>query len=180
MITTKECRSLLAQHGPVESQPPSDWMGDIPLPAAVERFYEEVGPMDVAVEAHGDAYFFPRLASLWDIQAGYRYNALSGSPLPNWNEEWLVVADHGGDPFIFSQATGEVLLASQGGEVWTPRPLFADLVEMAAVLATLGNVARAGGGTLECDTAVTALAALVGERAQAMVDGLVLSSLETE
>lgn len=172
MITTKQCRSLLAQHGPVESQPPTDWMGDIPLPEAVQHFYEEVGPMDVAIEAHGDAYFFPRLASLWDIQAGYRYNALSGNPLHNWNEDWLVVADHGGDPFIFSQATGAVLQASQGTDAWTPRPLFTDLAEMAAVLATLGNVARANGGTLERDAAIKAVSELVNDRATAIVDAL--------
>lgn len=172
MITTKQCRSLLAQHGPVESQPSTDWMGDIPLPAAVQRFYEEVGPMDAAVEAHGDAYFFPRLASLWDIQAGYRYHALSGQPLPGWDEDWLVVADHGGDPFLFSQATGAVLMALKEGEVWRTQSLFTDLVEMAAVLATLGNVARAGGGTLEHGAAEGAVAELVGDRAPAIVVAL--------
>ena len=160
MITTKQCRSLLAQHGPLESQPPTDWMGDIPLPPAVEHFYAEVGPMDVAIEATGDAYFLPRLASLWDIQAGYRYNALSGNPLPGWDEDWLVVADHGGDPFILSLATSEVLLAKKGAAAWDPRPLFADVVEMAAVLATLGNVAREG--ALEREAAVAAIAELIG------------------
>jgi hypothetical protein len=170
MITTNECRALLAQHGPVESQPPTDWMGDIELPPAVERFYGEIGPMDVAVEAHGDAYFFPRLASLWDIQAGYRYNALSGNPLPEWNEDWLVVADHGGDPFILSIESGAVLLATRGSGSWTPRRLFDDLVEMAAVLATLGNTARRG--PLERPSATEAVAALVGDRAAAIIDAL--------
>ena len=170
MITTKECRALLAQHGPVESQPTTDWMGDIPLPAAVERFYDEVGPMDVAVEAQGDAYFFPRLASLWDIQAGFRYNALSGNPLPEWNEDWLVVADHGGDPFILSQQSGAILLAIHGTGAWQPRPVFEDIVEMAAILATLGNVARAG--HLDRDAAITAVRELAGDRAQSIVESL--------
>lgn len=170
MITTKQCRTLLAQHGPVESQPPSDWMGDIDLPTAVERFYAEVGPMDVAVEAHGDAYFFPRLASLWDIQAGFRYHAISGNPLPGWNEDWLVVADHGGNPFILSQQSGEVLLGSRGSGVWNPRPLFSDIVEMATVLATLGNVARAG--VLDRNSAIIAVGELVGERAHPIIDAL--------
>ena len=69
MITPERAKELLAAHGEVRPQPPTDWKGAFPLPAAAERFYQEIGPADVTIEAHGNPYFVPRLGALWDFQA---------------------------------------------------------------------------------------------------------------
>jgi hypothetical protein len=111
MVTAEVAKRLLALHGEARPQPPSDWTGAIPIPAAVEGFYQEVGPAIVTIEAHGNPYFLPSLVDLWQFQAGYRWNGLSGEPTEDWPDDWLVVADEGGDPFIFVRSSGAVLHA---------------------------------------------------------------------
>ncbi len=41
---------LLALGEPCAAQPAADWQGDIALPAELERFYREVGPLDCTLE----------------------------------------------------------------------------------------------------------------------------------
>ena len=148
MITAQRARELLSLHGELRSQPASDWSGAFDLPACAERFYEEIGPTDVFVESYGNPFFFPRLTALWDFQAGYRWNGLNGEPIADRDDDWLVIADEGGDPFIVSRSSGVVLHAEHGAGVWTPSRLFLDLNTMAACLGCLGEVVHHGGGEL--------------------------------
>jgi hypothetical protein len=145
MVVAERARELLSLHGVVRPQPPDDWMGRLPLPAPAERFFQEVGPADIAIESYGNAFFLPRLAALWEFQGGYRWNGLTGQPIADWNDDWLVVADQGGDPFILSRASGRVLHAVHGTGVWEPEEMFADLNTMAACLGHLGVVATSAG-----------------------------------
>ena len=142
MWSSKACK-LLAAHGEVRPQPPSDWRGTFPLPSALVNYYDLVGPVDITIEGYGNAYFLPSLARLWDFQAGYRWNGLSGEPIADWADDWLVIADQGGDAFIFDRASSKVLFAYHGEGVWEPEEWFPDVAAMAACLATLGSVIRA-------------------------------------
>jgi len=140
MVTAEIAKRLLALHGEVRRQPPADWTGEFPLPSAVEQFYREVGPANITIEAHGNPYFLPCLADLWKFQSGYRWNGLSCEPIGDWNDDWLVVADEGGDPFIFDRSSGAVLHAYHGEGEWDAGEMFPDLNTMAACLAQLGAI----------------------------------------
>jgi hypothetical protein len=145
MVTAEGVKRLLVLHGEIRPQPPSDWTGAFEVPLAVEQFYREVGPANVTIEAHGNPYFLPSLADLWEFQAGYRWNGLSGEPIHDWPDDWLVVADEGGDPFIFSRSSGAVLHAYHGEGEWDAREMFPDLSTMAACLAQIGGIVLEAG-----------------------------------
>jgi len=138
MVTAEGAKRLLALHGDVIPQPSVDWNGIFPIPPDIERYYQEVGPFDVTIETHGNPYFLPRLADLWDFQAGYRWNSLSGEPIEDWNDDWLVVAYESGDPFIFVRSSGSVLHACHGEGEWDAVELFPNLNTMAACLGQIG------------------------------------------
>ena len=138
MVTAEDAKRLLALHGEVRPQPPSDWTGAFPIPPAVGRFYREVGPANVTIEAHGNPYFLPSLADVWQFQAGYRWNGLSGEPIADWPDDWIVVAYEGGAPFIFVRSSGVVLHAYHGEGDWDAGEMFPNLNSMAACLAHRG------------------------------------------
>jgi hypothetical protein len=172
MATAEEARRLLSMSGTVRAQPSSDWIGAVPIPSAIELFYREVGPADLYIESYGNPFFLPSLANLWQFQAGYRWNGLSKEPVTNWRDDWLVVADQGGDPFILSRSSGVVLHDEHGRGNWEPREIFPDLFTMAASLGQLGAVVVAAGEDFtdkDCiirpkwrDEAKTALRRLLG------------------
>ena len=150
MISVAETQTLLAQHGALESQPASDWRGDFALPPPLEAFYREIGPLGryindrvgyagISIPTVGNPFELPPLARLWDSQAGYRWHGITNQRLEGWDDSWLVIADQGGDPFIFQRDTGEILFARHGGP-WKPIKVFADIITMTACLATIGNV----------------------------------------
>lgn len=145
MVTAERATEMLSRHGLVQPQPPDDWIGILPIPAPVERFYQDVGPADITIESYGNAFFLPRLAALWKFQRGYGWDGRTGRPLADWDDGWLVIADQGGDPFIHSRASGRVLHAVHGTGVWEPVELFADLNTMAACLGHLGAVVVSAG-----------------------------------
>jgi hypothetical protein len=145
MVTAETAKRLLALHGEVPPQPASNWTGAFTIPPGVERFYREVGPFNVTIEAHGNPFFLPSLADLWQFQAGYRWNGLSEDPIEDWPDDWLVVADEGGDPFIFVRSSGVVLHAYHGEGEWDAGEMFPDLNAMAACLAQLGAIASEAG-----------------------------------
>jgi hypothetical protein len=140
MISSERALSVLRGHGEVRSQPASDWTGPMPLPSELERYYREIGPADITIDDLGDPFFLPALAGLWNFQAGYRWPGSSGEALSAWEDDWLVVADQGGDPLIFSRQTGRILLAHHGAGAWEPVEVFSDLSEMACSLSLLGSV----------------------------------------
>jgi hypothetical protein len=145
MATAEQAQQLLSLHGYTRPQPPGDWAGPFPLPATVERFFREVGPADVSIASYGNSFFLPSLVGLWQFQAGYRWNGLSGELVADWHDDWLVVADQGGDPFILSRECGAVLHDEHGRGVWEPGELFPDLATMAACLGQLGEVVVSAG-----------------------------------
>jgi hypothetical protein len=140
MVTAEQAKRLLAMHGKVRPQPRSDWTGPFPILSAIERFYQEVGPFNIAIEAHGNPYYLPSLADLWQFQAGYRWNGLTEELIEDWPDDWLVVADQGGDPFIFIHSSAVVLHAYHGEGEWNAAQMFPDLNTMAACLAQIGAI----------------------------------------
>ncbi len=174
---TSRARDLLSEHGEVRAQPISDWGGTFELPLEVAAFYAQVGPYDITIEGYGNPYFLPRLAKLWDFQKGYRWHGFTGERLKDWDENWLVVADEGGDPFIFDRDSRKVLFALHGTGVWKPETWFPSLPTMAACLAILGKIVRAAGKNLtdsDClirpkhrQHAISAIARVIGSRAEA-------------
>ena len=138
MVTSSFARELLELHGNCMPQDASEWVGNIPLPDPIAAFYREVGPIDITIEGFGNPTSIPRLSKLWEHQAGYRWNGLTGEAIDDWDNNWIVVAFEAGDPYIHSN--GRVLHAQHGAGVWEPSEIFPDLNTMAACLATLGAV----------------------------------------
>ena len=101
--------------------------------------------MEVMVEGYGNPYFFPSLARLWDLQAGYRWHGLTGDRIPEWQDDWIVVTTAGGDPYIFDASSGHILFAYHGAGAWEPDVCFSDLPTMALCIATLGAIVRSAG-----------------------------------
>ncbi|WP_309912409.1 hypothetical protein [Xanthomonas sp. 1678] len=181
-------RTLLESWGELRPQPASDWQGTIPLPAALADFYAQVGPWGetlhaqvgptgVSLDIGGNPVDIPPLHKLWQRQAGYRWNAVSGERIADWNEHWLVVADQGADPFILDTASGEILLAFHGAGAWQPKRLAASLDSAFGGLATIANAMAELGDDAFDDTdellatartaVATALASYLGSAAQA-------------
>jgi hypothetical protein len=184
MVTAEQARLQLSLHGIVQPQLPNAWSGGLPLAAVLERYYREVGPVDVCIESFGNPFFLPSLARLWSLQAGYRWNGLSGEPVADWQDDWLVVAHQGGDPFILSRSSGTVLHDQHGRGRWEPGELFPDLNAMAGCLGFLGSVVVSAGENLADEDfrirpacrheAITGLQRLLGS---AMTAEVVLESL---
>jgi len=149
MVTPARVRELLEEHGHCEPQDASQWTGEIPLPDKIALFYRDVGPADITIEGYGNPTYIPRLSRLWEHQVGYRWNGLTGDPIPDWNTDWIVVADEGADPYIYFH--GRILFAQHGSGVWEPDEMYTDLYTMAACLATLGAVVLSGGSDLTDD-----------------------------
>jgi hypothetical protein len=124
MVKPEVAKRLLALHGTLRPQPPSDWSGPFPLPPDIEEYYREVGPSDISIRDHGNPYFLPRLAHLWRFQAGYRWDGISGEGVDDWSDNWFVVAAQGGDPFIYERTSGVVLHAFCGEGHWDPKEVF--------------------------------------------------------
>lgn len=142
-------RNLLSSFGALRAQPAADWTGEGPLHPDLVRFYAAVGPWGdedavdpsgLWIPSYGNDYQLPSLSHLWNLQAGYRWNGNDGGRLPDWPEEWLVVAEQGGDPFILHRGNGTILHAHHGEGAWRPVPLFPDVLAMAATLGTIGAV----------------------------------------
>jgi hypothetical protein len=156
MIHTDELKKILAASGTLRPQGIADWAGPFALPEALQRFYAEVGPDDITISNYGNSFFLPALSRLWAAQAGFRWNAVTGEPIRDWSDDWLVVADQGGDPFIYDLPTGGILWAQHGTGSWRPTALFSTIWECAAVLGALGKIADdAGDDFLDEDCFIT-------------------------
>ncbi len=181
-------RTLLAHWGELRPQPASDWQGTIPLPTPLADFYAQVGPWGETYHAHvgptgvsldigGNPVDIPPLHKLWQLQAGYRWDAVGGERLADWSEHWLVIADQGADPFILDTASGNVLFAFHGAGAWAPTPLatsletaFGGLATMANAMAELGDDAFDDSDELLATaraTVTSSLASYLGSAAQA-------------
>lgn len=151
---TRVCE-LLRAHGGVRSQSPLDWNGDTPLPECLATFYREVGPVDITIEGFGSSTLIPSLSNLWQSQVNVHRPATDGlwsrirhRFLKQWNDDWIVVAIEGNDPFIYSAHDGKILYARNGRGAWEPYVVYPDLNTMAACMAILGSVAINAGDDL--------------------------------
>ena len=116
------------------------WQGGFPLPDAVAHYYRELGAFNVNIDNYGNSFFLPSLARLWEYQAGYRYHLETNERFKDWNDDWLVIADEGADPFIFSRVSGRILHDVHGQGVWQPSEMFTNLPAMVTALAILGEI----------------------------------------
>ncbi len=68
-------------------------------------------------------------AELVEWQEGYRWHALTGAALPDWDPHWIVIGDASGDPVIArTDAPGTpVYMAVHGIGAWEPYPMSPDL-----------------------------------------------------
>jgi hypothetical protein len=145
MMAPGDLRMLVAKHGTVRSQDSSEWTGEFPLPPQLAKFYVDIGPVDVSIQAYGNPFFLPALSRLWQFQAGYRWDSITNKRIKDWDDDWLVVGDQGGDPLIFLRTSGEVLFAMHGTGTWEPESLFENVNIMTACLATLGDIVTSSG-----------------------------------
>src|SRR5258708_9257491 len=114
--------------------------GLFPFPLDSIQSLPPAGPLTVLLPAYSHPCFLPRLTDLWSYQAGYRWNSLTGKLSADWPEEWLVIADQGADPFIFSRKTGVVQHDYHGSGKWQPKPIFPTVEAMITCLLVLGSV----------------------------------------
>lgn len=140
MVSSTQARELLSRHGTCVTQESSDWIGSIALPVDIAQFYAQVGPRNIEIVGYGNPTFMPSLAQLWDHQAGYRWNGLTGEPIDNWPDHWVVVADKGADPYIYDAEVRRILYAQHGTGSWNAGEIYPDLNTMAGCIATLGGV----------------------------------------
>jgi len=143
-------KEALAVHGTLTPQLTSDWRGPGNLPNSVAGFYQSVGPVNVTIPGYGNPYFLPSLNQLWEHQVGYSYLP-NGDPIHDWPSDWLVVADEGGDPFIYTAPTGQIFHDLHGQGVWEPEFLFDDIFQMAGCLALISSVVVEAGEGLTDD-----------------------------
>jgi hypothetical protein len=65
--------------------------------------------------------------------------------LEGWDDDWIVIADSGADPLIFSRKSGKILFDYHGQGVWNPSELFPNLSSMATSLFVLGEIVITAG-----------------------------------
>lgn len=151
MSTTsiQHLRDQFSRFGELRPQPRDQWKGEIPLPDVLADFYERIGPWGathhqsvgpVGITLSETNISFLPLHRLWDLQAGYRWDASDGKRVPQWQDNWLVIADQNADPFILDTETGRILYAMHGTGAWDPYEVAPDLYTLAAALAAVGVV----------------------------------------
>jgi hypothetical protein len=143
-----EAKALVTTYLPaaqLRSQTVQEWTGTIDLPQEIQQYYAEFGPVDIQIPNYGNAFFLPSLAGLWSYQAGYRWEYHTEADLMGWNTDWLVLADIGGDPLIYSMERKVVFHAYHGERTWKPHPLFRTLSAMAFAIVVLGTIVRIAG-----------------------------------
>lgn len=150
MLDYARLRTLLEPFGRLRPQPAIDWTGTDPLPEAIARFYEQVGPwgethhesvgpVGCTLTVGGNPVCIPPLHKLGSLQAGYAWSSDPTDRLPGWDENWLVFAEQGGDPFILEKSSGNVLFAFHGTGSWQPRIFAEDLVTAIGAIAAVAN-----------------------------------------
>lgn len=154
MISSVHLKELLSEFGSLQSQAASEWTGELSLPNEIAEFYNEIGPVELYIEAYGNPFYIPRLSKLWEFQAGYRWNGMTGEPSDVWNDDWIVVADESANPFIFSRTRGTIWFAQHGQGAWKPIELFPNIYTMAACLAEIGRVIVGAGNDFADDMAI--------------------------
>ena len=126
MHSTEEIRHLLSNWGELRAQDASLWKGDEnTLPKEIADFYaqigpwgeviyESVGPVGITLSVGGNPVCIPPLGRLFGLQAGYAWQSDPDKPFDNWPGHWLVIAEQGGDPFIYDRLSWCRALGPQG------------------------------------------------------------------
>lgn len=152
MHNSDEIRQLLLPWGELRPQNRGQWQGKPhALPQEIADFYaqigpwgeviyESVGPTGISLCVGGNPVCIPPLARLHDLQAGYAWQASVDESLEDWPEHWLVIAEQGGDPFIYDRLSAQVLFAFHGAGRWEPKVFAPDLHTAIGALATVANV----------------------------------------
>lgn len=149
MISIPKIREQFSLFGELRPQARSAWTGEIPLPESLAEFYEQIGPWGATYHEHvgpvgitlsETQISFPALHRLWNLQAGYRWDASNGQRVNDWQEEWLVIADQNADPFILDTNTGRILFALHGTGAWDAGELAPDLFTFIAAATAIGAV----------------------------------------
>lgn len=155
MHSTEEIRHLLSNWGELRSQDASLWKGDEKtLPQEIADFYaqigpwgeviyESVGPVGITLSVGGNPVCIPPLGRLFGLQAGYAWQSDPDKPFDNWPGHWLVIAEQGGDPFIYDRLSGQVLFAFHGAGHWAPKVFAPDLYTAIGALVTVANAHQA-------------------------------------
>jgi hypothetical protein len=138
MHTLESIRSLLTPWGTLKPQPATDWNGTIVLPTLLEEFYLQLGPVELSISAGGNPVFIPSLKNLWARQACYRWHGITGERLADWQDNWLVIATEGSNPFILDTETGAVYFDLAGGKP-SPKLFCSNLVTGFGAIATVAN-----------------------------------------
>jgi hypothetical protein len=187
MINPASLRTLLEPFGELRPQPASDWTGADPLPEDIARFYahvgpwgpviyENIGPIGSTLNCGGNPVCIPPLHKLENLQEGYAWGSNPAGKFDDWNPDWLVIAEQGGDAFIYEKPSGHILFAFHGMGTWEPRLFANDLLTAVAALAAVANVYTSLEESEFVDCAVTEaalekikarLAAVIGNRAEA-------------
>jgi hypothetical protein len=178
MKEKRRVRELLGRHGRLRSQRAGEWTGPFTLPTPLVSFYAEVGPVDIEIPGYGNPCFLPSLAGLWDLQAGYRWHGNTGERLDDWDDDWLVVAYEGGDPFICERSSGRILHAYHGEGSWEPEEMFPGVLTMAACFAVIGGVVADAG--LELTNERSRIRAVHRKRAEQELRAFLGSASEVE
>ncbi|MDV9194219.1 SMI1/KNR4 family protein [Streptomyces sp. Wh19] len=111
---------------------------NLPLPAELLSLYGTYGPLGtVDVPAPLGSMTLTPARDLVSYQSGYRRHSNQGHRLNEWPDEWVVIADHSGDPFIADTAVPgtRVGIAVHGTGSWRPfwvAPTPADFVMLLA------------------------------------------------
>ncbi len=140
MISTKKVIESLSKHGTCKQQISEDWNGNFELPDKLHDFYCSVGPINININGYGNPYHLPSLKELWNQQAGYRYNGITNERIPHWQDNWIVVASEGADPFIYNCDDSKIYYAQHGAGNWNVTELFASIEEMVVCLSVIGEV----------------------------------------
>ena len=136
-------KEILNRSFPNERIFPQDvnlWQGDFPLPETVKEYYRDFGAFNINIDSYGNSFFLPSLERLWKCQNGYRFHGLTNERIEDWKDEWLVIADQGADPLIYSINTENILFDYHGQGKWEPGELFSDLPTMVNSLLILGEI----------------------------------------
>lgn len=142
-------QAQFARFGELRSQSADAWQGEIALPAELADFYAQVGPWGktyhenvgpTGITLSETSISFPPLHRLWSLQAGYRWDASDNSPVTDWQDHWLVIADQNADPIIYDTASGRILCAMHGTGRWDADELAPDLPTLLTALLAIANV----------------------------------------
>jgi len=109
------------------------------IPDELAKFYELADPQSVKIPTvEGGILTLYSAKSLVTKQKGFRWNSKNGRKLPDWNDDWLVIGDEDGDPFVvdtrLKRGPHPVLRDFRNTEKWLPTRIADDLGQFLQLL----------------------------------------------